>query len=290
MGDAALLGLLAALSYGAGDFVSGALSRRLPTLVLLAVGQSAALLVLIPVTALTGGPIGMGAWGWGGLAGAAGAVGGYCFVRGFRAGRLAVVAPAASVTAAGLPILADLTTGVRLSTPAILGVVTAIVAVALVGAREPVRPADSGADQNDAAPRGTGSGLGWGLGAGAAHAAMYVCLGQAPAGAGVGPVTAAFVVTAALAVAAAALGRVRWRLPAREAPAVIVVGVLAAGGTVGFLYAAGAGSIGIAAVTTELSPLVTALLARVVLREPLPPLRTAGLVLAVAAGTLIGIG
>ena len=201
------------------------------------------------------------------------------------------------MTAAGLPVLVDVALGVRptaVTGAGIVVAVVAVVAVALVGAREPAPGPETGRATGPTTAAVPGSGLGWGLGAGAAHAAMYVFLGRAPVGAGVWPVTAAFAVTGLLALLVLgvqhARRRLRLRVPWSEVPAVLAVGVLAAGGTVGFLYAAAGGSVGVAAVTTELSPVATALLARLVLTEPLPPPRVAGLVLAVAAATLVGLG
>ncbi|HWN26656.1 MAG TPA: DMT family transporter [Actinomycetospora sp.] len=284
MGSAAgLLGLAAALSYGVGDFVGGALSRRLPALTLLVLGQGAALLVLLPASTLVDGTPGPAALAWGAGAGVAGAAGSYCFLRGFATGRLGVVTPTASVTAAGLPVLVDLLRGVAVSGPAALGIVLALVAVVLVGLPEPRGAAHP-------SPGPTRRGVGWGLGAGAAHAVMYVLLGEAPTGGGLWPAVALFVVIVGVALPAAGLRGTRLRLPPRQVPAVLTVGVLSAAGTVAYLLAAGAGSVGVAAVTTELSPVVTAVLARVLLAEPLPPLRSLGLALAVLAGVLIGSG
>lgn len=285
MGSAAgLLGLAAAVSYGVGDFVGGALSRRLPTLTLLVLGQGAALLVLLPASTAIPGTPDPAALMWGGGAGLAGVVGSYCFLRGFAAGRLGVVTPAASVTAAGLPVLVDLLGGVAVSGPTAAGIGLAIVAVVLVGAREPEKAAGS----SSMGP--TRSGAGWGLGAGAAHAVMYVLLGEVPPGAGLWPVTAVFVVIVGVALPTAVVRGARLRLSRRQWPAVLGIGVLSAAGTVAYLFASSAGSVGVAAVTTELSPVVTAILARVLLAEPLPPLRSLGLLLAILASVLIAIG
>ncbi|WP_433787061.1 EamA family transporter [Actinomycetospora sp. CA-101289] len=281
---AGLLGLVAALSYGVGDFVGGALSRRLPALTLLVLGQGAALLVLLPASTLVAGTPGAAALAWGAGAGVAGAAGSYCFLRGFATGRLGVVTPTASVTAAGLPVLVDLLRGVAVSRPAAIGIVLALVAVVLVGLPEPRRTGDH------LPPGPSRRGVGWGLGAGAAHAVMYVLLGEAPTGSGLWPAVALFVVIVGVALAAAWLRGARLRLSPRQVPAVLTVGALSAAGTVAYLLAAGAGSVGVAAVTTELSPVVTAVLARVLLAEPLPALRTLGLALAVVAGVLIGSG
>lgn len=291
MGSAASLGLIAALSYGIGDFLNGALSRRLPAATLLLFGQGAALLILIPTSTLLPGHAGSAALAWGAASGLTGTAGSYCLLRGYRYGRLAVVSPAASVAAAGLPVLADLARGVNVSPLAGTGVVVALLAVVLVGARPTPRASEQQSPATaDERRRQAGSGLGWGLAAGAAHAAMYLLLAQAPAGSGLWPVTALFVVLAAL-TAATSLARRNPVLPApHSVPGLLIIGVFSAAGTVGFLLATNAGSVGIAAVTTELSPVATAVLARLFLREHLPPLRVAGLVLAVLASALIGLG
>ena len=51
----ALFGVIAAFSWGGGDFLGGLASRRLPTFLVVAASQTATLALLIPVALAIGG-------------------------------------------------------------------------------------------------------------------------------------------------------------------------------------------------------------------------------------------
>ena len=51
----ALFGVIAAFSWGAGDFLGGLASRRLPTFLVVAASQTAKLAILIPTALIIGG-------------------------------------------------------------------------------------------------------------------------------------------------------------------------------------------------------------------------------------------
>src|SRR4051794_9809847 len=130
---AVLLGLLAALSYGASDFSAGLGSRRLaPGPVTLMVQALAVVTALVGVVLLPGdGPAG-DALAWGALAGVGSALGTLALYRGLAVGAMSPVAACSAVLAAVLPALVGLLSGDRLSFLVALGIVIALPAIALV--------------------------------------------------------------------------------------------------------------------------------------------------------------
>jgi len=84
--------------------------------------------------------------------------------------------------------------------------------------------------------------------------------------------------------------RTSWRPNRRVAPLVVIAGVLDMGGNVWFLLASQQGRLDIAAVLTSLYPIVTALLAAVLLRERMGRVQALGIGAAVVAIVLIGAG
>ncbi|MDQ4125351.1 MAG: EamA family transporter, partial [Actinomycetota bacterium] len=103
---AIVLGLAAALTYGAGDFVGGLVTRRAPlfTVVLLSQVAGTALLFASAPFFVDSGPT-ASALAWGGASGVAGATGVLFLYKGLAAGRMSVVAPITSVEAAVAPVV-----------------------------------------------------------------------------------------------------------------------------------------------------------------------------------------
>jgi drug/metabolite transporter (DMT)-like permease len=79
-------------------------------------------------------------------------------------------------------------------------------------------------------------------------------------------------------------------VPTRALPLVALAGALDVTGNALFVFATGLVPVGVAAALSGLYPIVTMLLARVILRDSLPPLALAAVALAVAGIVLISIG
>ncbi|MDQ2674473.1 MAG: DMT family transporter, partial [Chloroflexota bacterium] len=115
-------------------------------------------------------------------------------------------------------------------------------------------------------------------------------LGQVPESAGLGPLAAAEVMSVlAVAVLASALGHA-WVPRERTAWWGTVVGALAAGASVAFLFATQSGLLTVAAVITSLYPVFTILLAATVLRERIHGTQAIGLLLSGIAVSMIAVG
>lgn len=280
---AILLGLAAALTYGAGDFVGGLVTRRAPlfSVVLLSQVAGTALLFASVPFFVESGPT-VRALVWGGASGAAGATGVLFLYKGLAAGRMSVVAPITSVEAAVFPVVWGLATGERPPTLALGGVLVALIAVVLVAGFQPGDVAeDDGAQRGRLAP-----GVPAALVAGLAFGAFFVLLGGAGDDTGLWPLVggraASLTILTILVLArresiAAAPGT---RVP------IVAAGVLDVAANLLYLLATREGLVSIVAVLTSLYPASTILLARVVLGERMGRLQVAGLGLA-AAGVVM---
>ena len=274
-----VLALSSALVYGAADFCGGLATRRAPALAVVALSQLAGLVALLLLLPLLGGAPTPGDVAWGAVAGLAGGVGLAVFYRALADGVMSVVAPVTAVCAAAVPVLAGLAFRERLSPPAVLGIVLALVAIALVAA-EGTRPSLRAARQ---------AGVGAALVAGAAFGLFFVLLDQPSEGSGLWPLVGARLASLALVVLLTRVRRGSLAVGRTGVPLVLLAGVLDMAANALFLLAAREGLLAVAGVLASLYPLSTVLLAQTVLRERLLPSQVTGLAAAVAAVALIAV-
>jgi uncharacterized membrane protein len=282
---AIVLGLAAALTYGAADFL-GALatkSTKVFTVVFLSqVLGSGLLLVTLPFFLDT--PVSVAALGWGAGAGVAGAVGVALFYQGLAVGRMGAVAPITGVEAAAVPVIFGLVSGERPSALALAGVVVALGAVGLVSSS----PSDSVDARREGGPR-LQPGVGLALCAGIAFGAFFILLDAAGDDSGLWPLVGARISSVAT-IAIALLATKGYEKPVRSAWLPIAgAGVLDVAANLFFLLAARQGLLSIVAVLTSMYPATTVVLARVLLNERFHQTQLVGLGLAalgVAALTL----
>jgi drug/metabolite transporter (DMT)-like permease len=271
-----VLGMLASLGWGAADFGGGLTSRSAPVLGVLGGSQLASLMVGVPILLATSEPamspvdnvIAVG----GGLLGALGLA---LLYRGLSIGRMGVVAPVAAVLTATLPVAYGfLTEGVP-SVLAILGIALAATSVVLVSR----------------APRADGddrpSGLGYALGAGTTFGLFTISVSFLGEGLVMAPVVM-IRITSVLAIATfLVLRRGAWRVPRRLWPALFGIGVIDMAATASYLGSIAIGPLAIAAILASLYPVVTTILATVVLRERVTAGHGIGILAAGAAVVLI---
>src|SRR5262245_23189212 len=122
---AALLALLSAVVYGAGDFAGGLASRRLPPPAVVWRTNAIGLAGLLLVAPLVGA-----------LGGVAGGVGILLLYRALAVGTMSVVAPVTAILAALVPVVVGLLDGERPAAIALAGIPLALVAIALLS-RDP---------------------------------------------------------------------------------------------------------------------------------------------------------
>jgi drug/metabolite transporter (DMT)-like permease len=277
---AVLLGVLVALSYGAGDFLGGLATRAQPVTTVVAASQASALVLLAVVVPLEGSPPGWDDVGLGALSGAVGVVGILLLYQGLATGAMGVVAPVTAVGAAVVPLVVGLASGERPEPLALAGVAVALAAVALVA-----RGGEAGGvvDRN---PRGR-SPLPLAVGAGIAFGLVFVLLGATDDEAGFWPLLAGR--TVSVTMLAAWLVRTRTRFRPRPGTGLVVVGAGLLDVTANALYllAVREGLLSLVAVLSSLYPAATVVLARVVLGERLRPAQVAGLGLGLAGVAMI---
>jgi drug/metabolite transporter (DMT)-like permease len=127
-----VLGLLVAASFGSGDFLGGLASRRAPTLAVLSIAQTSALVLAVAVTLAVGGPVDGHDMEFGVAAGLLNVMAIGCLYRGLALGQMGRVAPVAAVIGAVLPVVWGVIRGESLSPYEIAGIVLAVVAGGLL--------------------------------------------------------------------------------------------------------------------------------------------------------------
>ena len=274
-----LLALSAALAYGAADFIGGVGSFRYSSWQVVLVGQAAgALVMLVAGLTLPGRPT-TADFAWALLAGVGSATGSIFLFRGLARGRMGLVAPISAVGAAVLPVLVGVALGERPSWLAWIGVLAALPGIWLVS-RETTsdRPARTRGPLVDGAIAGAGFGI------------LFIALGQISADAGLLPLAANQLIGAILTIVTATSLRQPWRPGRGVLGWGSVSGVLGASGTLAFVVATGATSLGIAGVLASLYPAVTVLLAAGVLGERIGTGQRTGIGICTLAVAVLALG
>jgi len=268
----------ASLTWGVADFFGPMQGRKLGALRTLVYVQGGGLLAIAVLVAVRGrGPEGGAAVLLAVPAAVSGTLGLYAFYRGVAVGAISIVAPIAGISAI-VPVTVGILSGDRPSSWQLLGMACALTGV-LFAAREP-----GSATKRLAA--GVGLALLAALGFGA-----YFPIMHAAGNADYWWASLIFKLTAtALILAAVAARRPALALPGRRIGALALIGV---GDMLGNLFYAAASSSGLVSVTSVLAslyPVVTILLARVVLSERVARSQEAGIALTLAGVALISAG
>jgi drug/metabolite transporter (DMT)-like permease len=268
-------GVLSALSFGAGDFAGAVAARRAGALVVVAGAHAVGLVALLVGVLIVRPPLpGGGAMLLGVGAGVAGVVGLAALYRGMSLGSMGIVTSLSGAGSLAIPLVAGALLGATITPLGLLGVACAAGAAA----------AASGASADDVGRRA----LALAALAAVGFGAWYVLVDAA---AREGDPLWALVfsrATSAGLATAVAFGRMdRSRFPLRI---VVAAGLLDVGGNGLYVVARDLIPIGLAAALTGLYPVVTMILARLVLRERLPRLGQLGVALAMLGIILISAG
>ncbi|MGP4025768.1 EamA family transporter [Actinomadura sp. 3N407] len=274
-----LLALSSALAYGAADFIGGAGSRRHSSWQVVLVGQAAGALVMLVAGLMLPGNPATRDFAWALLAGAGSATGSIFLFRGLARGRMGLVAPISAVGAAVLPVLVGVTVGERPSWLVGVGMLAALPGIWLVSR-------ETTSDQ----PARTRGALADGAIAGAGFGILFIALAQISADAGLLPLAANQLIGAILTILAAGSLRQPWRPRRGVLGWGSASGVLGASGTLAFMIATGATSLGIAGVLASLYPAVTVLLAASVLGERIGTGQRTGLGICTLAVATLALG
>ena len=270
------LALGASLSWGVGDFFGPLKGRTLGALPVLLYVQLGGLLTIVLVVATRGkGPTDATAL----LAipaAISGTLGLYAYYRGIAVGAISIVAPIAGVSAV-IPVAFGIATGDRPSTWQWAGMATSLVGVFLASR------------ENEGGRRvaaGVGLALLAAIGFGGYFPPMHAA-GNADFwwASLIFRLTSTSVILAAVAVRRPALG-----VPAVQIPFLALIGTCDMLGVLLFAAASTSGLVSITSVLASLYPIVTVLLARVVLKERVARSQELGVVLTLTGVALISAG
>ena len=272
--EASGLSLLAAASWGGGDFSGGLAAKRASVFRVVAVAHGCGLIATLAMALLTGEriPPAPALW-WGGFAGFVGAFGIAALYRALAIGRMGVVAPVAAVVTGVLPVLAGIRTEGMPDRLQFVGFALALISIWLVA--RPDEQLDSHRGVGLAALAGIAFGLFLIAGKEAGHDGLFW------------PLVVARAVSTALMMAIVvflppepqSLRQVLWPM--------VLSGVLDSAGNALFIAATRHGRLDVAAVLSSLYPASTVILARVLLREHIAKLQGIGIACAIAAVALI---
>ncbi len=278
---AILLGLLAALAWGTGDFTGGMAARKAPeTAVVLGTEVVGLALLLTLALFVDGDPSGRDlALGSGaGMLGVAGLV---MLYRGLARGRASVVAPLSAVGATVLQVSWGLAGGEEPGGVALIGIVLAIVAIGVVAGSAAEPAGSSSLSRRQELQCGFGAAVGFGF--------YLIILSETSDRAGLWTAVAARAAPVVVLVLVLSLLR-RPMIVGRDAFRwVTVSGITDAGANALLVVAVRQGLLSIVAPVANLFPAVTVILARALGHEKIGRLRLAGLVLAVASLVLISL-
>jgi drug/metabolite transporter (DMT)-like permease len=277
---AVALGLASSVAWGISDFLGGFKSRSLNLLTVLVVSQGMGLVPLVLIVAARGEPLPDGAdLLWAALGGLAGLVGLASFYRGLAIGAMAVVAPISGL-AATIPVAVGVATGERPSELQLAGVVVALTGVVLASREK----------QEGGAPARLATGVGFALLSAVGFGCFFVGL---DAGSEEDLWWALLFVRGA-SFSALLLTTLALRPPLvlkrSDLGALLTIGLLDVTANALFAAAANEGLVSVVAVLGSLYPVVTILLARMVLHDRVQRLQQVGVVTALVGVAFIAAG
>lgn len=253
---AAVLALAGALGWGVGDFLGGLAARRLAVLTVLAVSQAVGLVGVLGWVLLSGDPFpGAVELLPAAVAGIAAMIGLGALYRGFAIGAMGIVAPI-SAAAPVVPLAVDASRGEVPSAVQWLGVALVVGGIVVLS-REP------------SASGRVASGAGLAVVAAVAFGLFFVGIDAGSDESSAWAVAAARMASVPVAVAAALATGASLAPPRRLLPLVMAVGVFDTAANVFVAAATTYGAVGIVAVLSSLYPVMTIVLAWLVLGERL---------------------
>jgi drug/metabolite transporter (DMT)-like permease len=278
-----LLGLAAAVLYGTGDFLGGLATRRAHVLTVLALAQTASVIVAFPAAAMSPGPVRVAGLAWGISAGLAGGLGLIIFYIGLAAGPMSVVSPVSGLVSTVLPVAVALAEGERPTAGVYAGALLCLAAIVLASLTGDSNPAHATSAAPQHRPPGPSRALGYGIASGTSFGLFFLLIRNAGQSGELWPVAAGRIGELAVVLIAAAVLR-RSVLP-RGAGGTLLLAAAGAGAidvvaNICYVAATRVGMFGLAVVLASLYPGVTVLLARAVLGERLRWAQRAGLGLA----------
>jgi drug/metabolite transporter (DMT)-like permease len=278
-GLAVLLALASSVTWGVADFGGGLLSRRLSTVAVTVVSQTAGFAALLVVLVARGAPLNGRSFAIGLAAGAGGGAGLVAFYRALAVGTMSIVSPIVACGAV-VPFAISIATGERPSPLALGGAGVALAGAVLASAEERRAEArERGQAILLAAVAASALGLfTYFLGLGSREGTVLSTL----VGARVGSLT--------LLLALALVLRAPLWLGRRALLPVAAIGLCDVAANTLFALASSHGLLALVAVLGSLYPVMTVLLAHVFLGERLTPLQLTGVGVALTGVAALSVG
>ena len=270
--------LLASVAWGVADFLGGLKSRVVPTIVVLLLAQVSGLLGIGLVVAIAGNAPPGASILWAALAGVFGTVGLASFYRGMAVGSISVVAPIAAVGAI-VPVVFGIATGDEVSRLQILGFVLALSGVALASF-----------ERQETGQARLAAGVPWAIAAVIGFGGYYVPMHEASEQDFLWAALVFRSTVAVLAFAAWVVLRPPLRAARGHLGAIAMIGILDTAGNALFALASTESLLSVAAVLAQVYPVVTVILARILLGERIARVQQVGVVAALAGVALITAG
>ena len=268
----AALALLSSLTWGVADFMGGIASRKRSVLQVLVIAYPVGAVVLtvfaifVVPGELSGETLTIGA-----ISGAIGATAIGCLYVALKRGPMGIVSPITAVMSAAIPVFFGLLNGERLNLLAVIGMITAAIAVILVS------------QEVNAHQKIAFSTIAISLTSGTLIGTYLTLIGTSSDDSGIWTATIARWFSSILVLGAVLITVRKFQRSNYPWALVIVSGVLDAGANGIFQIASQNGMLAIVAVLGSLYPATTALLARFILHERLHKVQITGVVLALAA-------
>jgi drug/metabolite transporter (DMT)-like permease len=281
------LAFVSAMLYGVSDYVGGRASRRSPATAVALVAELVVFglcVVIVPLIESEG-PTSRAIW-WGFAAGVTTSVGVVGLYIALARGNMTVVAPITGLVAAVVPVMVGVATGERPSPLAVVGIVTAVVAVALIGGLAAMFAGDGTRPVVDPRTVALAVGVGFSFGL------LFVSLDRSGDDTGQWPLLFARF-TALPVLVVVALVQFRNERPSFGRQLVVpaaVVGVLIAGSNATYLASTREGLLSVVAVVVAMYPASTIVLASIIDGERATRSQLAGMALAAGALVMITTG
>src|SRR5512146_3510940 len=273
---AAVIALVAAICWGAGDFSGGLASRRSDAFSAVLLSYCVGLVLMIALALARREQVTSPAdLGWGAVSGLSGMVGVGFLFRGFTLGRMGIVSPVSAVLGSALPVIfAALTSGLPRELQ-LAGFGLALGGIWLLSRPERLS--------------GRPKGLGMAVVAGVGFGGFFIGLSQVSQNAVFWPLAAGRAASITAMLAFALVTRRKLRLQRSAAGFFLLTGVLDVSGNLFFLLATQLGRLDVTAVLGSLYPAVTAVVAWWAIKERLTRLQVLGIGAAVMAIVMITV-
>jgi drug/metabolite transporter (DMT)-like permease len=274
--DHIVLALVATLSIGSADLFGGIASRRSAPLAVAAWSQGIGVPIVALVAVVVGGQLLAVDLALGVVAGIGSAVGVGALYRGFAFSDVGIVAPVAATTAAVLPMLVGFATGDRPTAVMMAGLGLAVIAIFLVGY---VPGSDHAA-----------TGIGYGLVSGLGFGCMVLAYAGTSEESGIWSAVAGRFTAMVFLAVVVLITRTAWQIASDARVPTTLAGVLAAAGMGAFVAVSQTAELFVLGVILGMFPVVTVILAAILLKEKLLASQWAGVALAGVAVVLINLG